>query len=205
MTTKHEELKSEGAAVAYEPQGQRQAVYISPAWLLDDPDLELRGEVAGKQRPSQRCGLIWGAIGYGIEHPNQKEPTKNSIRWVGDIGFQKRDGTLGEASTAYLPKPVEADLKSACCPIIREGEPPPDPFIATFSVECWLEPVSRKISPGGFGYATYNRMGRRRSINHLAPPEIRALLPVEPEPRELLGYDPETGEIEPEAERDAAQ
>lgn len=198
MPTKREELKHSIPVI--EPLGSRMAVSISPASLLgDDAELTVRGKVASGELPSQLCGKIWGVITHGFEHTNPKYPDRgSSIRWHGEIGYQKADGTIGEASAAYLPLTVGRELEGGGCPVIREPGQRPPQFLASFSVECWCERVSRAVAPLGFGYATYNRMGRRHNINSLAPPEVQAYLPPASSAPPLLGYDPETGEIDEE-------
>jgi hypothetical protein len=180
-----------------QPQGQRMTLNLSPAALLGLPydDREAAAKAAGPL--GVRCGAAWGVITHGFRHPNNRDPAKTSIRWHGDIGFENAKGMVGQTSTVYLPTTVERDILSKGVPVVTEGSGPPAPFEGPFSVEFWLEPVAKSVSSTGYVYACYNLTGRRRPINHLAPPHLRQLLPPEPEttlPR-LMGYDPETGEI----------
>lgn len=213
MPTNRENLKPETPEIV--PQGSIMAPYISTALLLgDDAEKTLRRQIAARVSPPVRAGLAWGAITHGIWTTNSYAPEKGEtfIRWHGEIGFQKRDGSLGEATVAYLPKPVTADLLTAGVPVVHEGMLP-SPMVATFSVECWCVPVRQEP---GYGYEIRNRQGRRRNINALAPPEVQALLPqlpppvvFEAEPAQLeYEYDAETGEISdaaPLVEAEAAE
>jgi hypothetical protein len=203
LMPKHEELKTE--IVAEPPQGLRKALNLSAAYLLGIP-YDDRAAFARSGGPAgQKCGVIYGAITHGVQHPNKKYEG-DSIRWVGTIGFQARNGTLGTASNAYLPGTVGRDLENQGISIIREGSGQrPEPFLAEFSVELWIEPAAASVSGAHYIYACYDLTERQRHpIDHLAPPAIRALLPKSQE-RQLLGYDPETGEIDEPSEPEVAE
>lgn len=205
MPTKPDALKSgDHLREAPGPQGLRQTLNLSPSFLLGVPydDRETVAKAAGPN--GAKCGLMYGVITHGFRHPNYKDPTKTSVRWVGAIGFQTADGANGRASNAYLPATVERTLYNAGVPIVVEGSGHPPPFRAEFSVEFWIEPVPKARSAAGYIYACYDRAETHAiAINHLAPPEIRAMLPLEEE-RPLLGYDPDTGEIDA-IDQEAAQ
>lgn len=217
MTTKSTDLKPEiaqGAELSTGdsdntgPLGQKMAVNLSPRRLLGEMNDEVKNRVAYHPGIQELCGKMWGIITHGVSHPNGKDPTKDSIRWTGEIAFEDKLGQLGETSSAYLPNTVEKDLKAQGVPIIREGAGEKPPFFeASFSVEFWIAGVERKVWEIGYTYECWNRMGRRRNINRLAPPEVRAKLPAEPESaRQLLGYevDNETGEVT-DIEQEAAE
>ena len=195
MTTKQDVNKPDTAARAPEKRGMRMAMNLSPAFLNPGAGLRVRREAGAEEF----CGSIWGTVERAFQHPNHKDPQKNSLRWHGTFGYQKADGTLGEATAAYFPGVVERQLLGLGAPVIRDGwigEVPP--FAADFRVDVWCEADAEgtpRPTAQGYAYGVYNRLPRRRPINHLAPPELRGLLPPEEAPRELLGYDPATGEV----------
>jgi hypothetical protein len=194
MTTQNEDLKAETALNS--ELGRLMTLNLSPAGLMDDPLRLLRDAIGKEKEPATVAGFMWGAITHGIRHANHIDPEKTSIRWVGEIGFRTRLGTLGEADNAYLPTTVERKLRNAGAPVVNEGEEPPHGgFVAEFSVQYVCVPYTPPPGKSGapFTYACRNLQERRRSINHLAPPQVQMLLP--PEPAALLGYDPDTGEV----------
>src|SRR5262249_18352434 len=123
---------------------------------------------------SERCGLISGIVEHGSKG-------KFSIRWYGVFRYQCADGTLGKATTVYLPGVVGRDLLSQGCPIIAKGDPKPRPFRTKLSLEIWCEadpPDAARPSPLGYTYAVYDRdPAPRPPIDHLVPPELRHLFP----------------------------
>lgn len=163
---------------------------LSPAFLMEDASQALRQDIGKEKVGATIAGDMWGAITHGFKHPNNIDPSRTSIRWVGEIGFRTRTGKLGTADNAYLPATVERKLLNLGAPVIEEGtgELPPRGFVAEFSVqfvcEAYTPPPGKSGPP--FTYACYNRMGNQRNIRRLAPPEIQALLPAE---LPMLGYD----------------
>lgn len=188
------------AVRAQGPQGRRLALNITPAFLNPEAGPRIAEAPRGS---SEHCGLIWGTVDYGMTHPNHYNKEVTSTRWHGTFGFQKADGTIGGGSTIYIPAVVERQLQQLGAVVVPLGDqPPPRRFWANadFSVEIQCERFIPK--PGGragnpYIYVVYDLQPPAHDINHLAPPEVRALLPAPPvERRMIAAYDPDTGEIE---------
>lgn len=186
-----------GTAHAQGPQGTRLALNITPAFLNPEAGARISEAPRGS---SEYCGRLWGAVDYGYEHPNHLNKDVNSIRWHGKFGFQKADGTIGGGATMYVPSVIERQLHGLGTLIHRDPEPPPPRSYhanAEFSIEVWCERVIPKPGrpPIPFAYVVYDLREDDRDISHLAPPEVRPLLPAPPVERRLIAYiDAETGE-----------
>src|SRR5215469_2106154 len=182
-------------------QGAEMAVNLSAGFLNRDAKNIVKRSVALGAAEEVFCGHIWGTVEFGMTHPNNKDPSKLSTRWHGVFGWSAADGRRGEAETCYLQTVAERYLRSLNCPVVGEFDRPPLGFAADFSIEVWCVEDTREDGQG-FRYRVNNRAGRRRRINHLAPPEVQKLLPPEPPPVhvQLLGYDMDTGEIIEDAE-----
>jgi hypothetical protein len=151
------------------------------------------------------CGTIVGIAYDFMEHPNAKDPTKISTRFIGKFMANCYDGKRIQTTEAYLPSVVERTVKA----IIKSGK---QEFVPV-SGQVWAEPddeATTKKTAQGFRYVFFdlNHRGENDPLLALAYETGVIERPVStpaiaaPETQEVV--DPETGEITREPVKAAA-
>lgn len=127
-------------------RGRRLDTNLGPGTLK-----RLAGNEARRTDRPVYCGAIAGrCFGY-VEHPNSKNASVTSVRFVGEFIGIKSDGTVLNTAEVYLPGSLTRTVKAAL-DIAKGHIPDPVPF----SVEIWAEPDTRETSTIGFRYVCYD-------------------------------------------------
>ena len=133
------------------PKGRRLTGNVGPGTLRPG---------AGKQvqRTGQplHCGVMWGLAFDFEEHPNSKDKTRTSVKFVGQVQAVTHAGEIISGMEWYLPPTVTRALKAAMKIATNDhGGRKPVPF----SIEVWCEPDEdgRPASPLGYSYVSYDR------------------------------------------------
>lgn len=175
-------------------RGRRLDTNLGPGTLLPGAGRTARST----DRPIY-CGAIAGrAFGY-VEHPNSKNPSATSVRFVGEFIGIKSIGEVLNTAEVYLPGSLTRTIKAAL-DIAKGHVPDPVPF----SVEIWCEPDNREQSTIGYRYVCYDVAPQRGEAPLLALAYESGLIerPVaalsdagQRGAREGETVDPETGEV----------
>jgi hypothetical protein len=176
------------------PQGERIAGPAGPGNIWPG-----RGMASVKQGKLLFCGEILGEVHGYIEHPNTRDPKRNSVRFLGRfVVVPAEESGLPQrmVSECYLPGVVERSLKAA----LQAG--------ATgmqVAVEVWSEPdeISKPATrtATGYSYAVYNRLRpkaddslvalmQQTGIGKIPQLALETARPADPD-----AFDPETGEV----------
>ena len=177
------------------PKGDRLAGYISPAMLR--PGV---GQLVQRSGQAHRCGSMTGRAMAVNKFPNSRDPSRTSIRFIGDCIAILHDGQVRQAGEFFFPGTLTRIIEASLA-LSGPGVP--------FSVEIWCEPdpEGRPRSPLGYSYVAYNRRERPPNDPVLALAYASGL--IEPPAGDggtlLLGangaqakpddVDPETGEV----------
>ena len=94
------------------------------------------GKEARKLDQSIYCGRIAGVTFDYEEHPNAKDPTRKSTRFLGQFMVIPHGGEAVRTAGVYLPGSVEAMLKIAINLGRSQGQ------VVKFAYEIWAEPDS---------------------------------------------------------------
>ena len=179
-------------ADAKAPQGRKLAGNIGPGTLR--PGVGKQVQRTGQPLP---CGMMTGQAFDCVEHPNSRDATRQSMRFVGECIAIDHTGKMLRGAEWYFPPTVGRAVKAALR--VNGGHPVP------FAIEVWCEPDAegRPPSPLGYSYVAYDRIPARDNDPILAlayeagilERPAREALPVPDAVGEEI--DPETGEIRP--------
>lgn len=177
------------------PTGDRLAGYASPSSLR--PGV---GQLVQRSGQPQRCGAMVGIAMAAVKGPNPRDPSRTSIRFVGDCLAIQENGQVLQVGEYFLPPTLTRTIEAS---LAHSGTPVP------FSVDIWCEPDPEggPRSPLGYRYVTYIRSVRPANDPVLALAYASGLIepPVGGGDTLLLGangaqshgddVDPETGEV----------
>jgi hypothetical protein len=130
------------------PKGDRLAGYVGPGSLRPGA-----GKLVQRSGQPLYCGAMAGIAMAVAKHPNSKDASRLSTRFVGDCLAILHDGKVVQVGEFYLPGTLTRIVEAALS--VGGGGVP-------FSVEIWAEPDpdGRPPSPLGYSYVTYNRRER---------------------------------------------
>lgn len=174
------------------PKGRKISGNIGPGTLYPGA-----GKIVQRTQTPLACGMMTGHAFDVAEHPNSKDPSRVSSRFVGEVMAVTHKGEILRGMEWYLPPTPTRAIKAALR--MSEGHPVP------FAFEIWCEPdePGRPASPLGYSYVSYDRVPARDNdplmalayeAGILERPAGPALAAPETLPDDV---DPETGEIRP--------
>ena len=177
------------------PKGDRLAGYAGPGTLRLGV-----GQLVQRSGQAHRCGSMTGRAMAANKLPNSRDPSRTSIRFIGDCIAIPRNGQVLQVGEFFLPGTLTRIIEAS---LAHSGEGVP------FSVEIWCEPdpEGRPRSPLGYSYVTYNRRERPPNDRVLTLAYASGLIepPAGDGGTHLLGangaqahpddVDPETGEV----------
>lgn len=178
------------AASSDAPTGRKLAGNLGPGSLYPGA-----GKIVQRTQEPLRCGTLTGVAFDSQDHPNSRDPSRTSTRFVGEVMAVDHVGNILRGAEWYLPPTPTRAIKAA----LRISQP------VRFSFEVWCEPdqEGRPASPLGYSYVVYDRVPARDNdplmalayeAGILERPAGPALAAPEPEAEDI---DPETGEIRP--------
>jgi hypothetical protein len=174
------------------PRGRKLSANIGPGMLRPGA-----GKQVQRTQQPMMCGTMTGHAFDATDHPNSRDASRTSTRFVGRVMAIGHDGKMASGAEWYLPPTVGRAVKAALK--VNGGQPVP------FSIEVWCEPddEGRPASPLGYAYVSYDRIPTRDNdplmmlayeAGILERPSGPALA-APSEVREGEEVDPETGEI----------
>jgi len=138
------------------PTGRRLSGNLGPGMLHPGA-----GKLVQRSGKPVRCGTLTGMVLGKLAHPNAKDPTRESVRFLGQFIAVKSDGTVLQGAECYLTGTVQRAVAAA----VDMGQVP-----VPLSIEVWCEPDEdgRAASPLGYSYSSYDRMPLRAADPLLA-------------------------------------
>lgn len=173
------------------PQGDRLAGYAGPGTLR--PGV---GKLVQRTGAPHYCGAMVGMVMAASKHPNSRDQSRTSTKFVGDCISVQFDGRVQQVGEFYLPPTLTRIIEASLG--LGGG--------VAFSVEIWCEPDAegRTPSPLGYSYVTYNRRPRPANDPVLALAYASGLIEMPEddvaarlkaiEDKTFSSIDPETGE-----------
>ncbi len=139
------------------------------------------------------CGSIVGHATSYVKHPNNKDASKESVRFVGEFLMIDYEGGQSRVYETYLPSVV---TRSTAAMLDREGN------TVSFAFDIWAEPDAPGVLPSatGYQYAAFDRIPVRADnvLMRLAVECGMVAQPtIEHDPLSVE-TDPETGEVIPD-------
>jgi hypothetical protein len=130
------------------PKGDRLAGYVGPGSLRPGA-----GKLVQRSGLPLYCGAMVGFAMAVNKHPNSKDASRISTRFVGDCLAIFYDGKVAQVPEFYLPSTPTRIIEAALT--VGGGNVP-------FALDIWREPdpEGRPASPLGYSYITYNRRER---------------------------------------------
>jgi hypothetical protein len=158
------------------------------------------GQLVQRSGQAHRCGSMTGRAMAANKLPNSRDPSRTSIRFIGDCIAILHDGQVRQAGEFFFPGTLTRIIEASLA-LSGPGVP--------FSVEIWCEPDTegRPRSPLGYSYVAYNCRPRAANDPVLALAIASGFieLPAGDGGTLLLGangaqahgddVDPETGEV----------
>jgi hypothetical protein len=114
------------------------------------------GQLVQRSGQAHRCGSMTGIAMAVIKSPNSRDPSRTSIRFIGDCIAVLHNGEVLQVGEFFLPPTLTRIIEAS---LAHSGEGVP------FSVDinCEADTEGRPRSPLGYSYVAYNR--RPRPLN----------------------------------------